>query len=238
MYRNRPRPIDEWRAPKGSKLAAVTTAIMTVVLLVGGIIAVWLLFGRDISKFYDSVFIIPDAQKRASDHILGKYGFDPDIISTDIPDSAEHIFMPSDKSDFAFVVMESEGVRFTCAVNYKDSEAPVGDTYQTEDIRAAVSAALDECEPWKVRLELSQKGSPDGKQLFYNAYFTGADWNLLSAERPLEIYVRYFDVPLYAERFAPLLKLEADIDIETYTEDENGRDILVSSVKISDGQIS
>lgn len=224
MYKNRPRPRlstkDEWRAPRGTTAAAVSTAIMTVVLLIGGVIAVWLLFGRDISKFYDSVFIIPGAQTRASDHILGKYGFDADIVSADIPDTADRIFMISDKSDFVFVNMQFEGKSFTVAVNYKDSEAPVCDTYQTEEIEAAVSAAIDECEPWKVRMELSQQSSPDTKQIFYNVYFTGANWQELHDERPLSVYVRYFSVEPVRSHFAPLEKLSARFSVEFYGEDD------------------
>lgn len=228
MYKNRPkprlRPKDEWRVPRGTTIAAVSTGIMTAVLLIGSVIAVWLLFGRDISKFYDSVFIIPEAQTRASGHILGKYGFDADIVSSDIPDDADMIFMLSDKSDFVYVSMEFEGKKFTAAVNYKDKEAPVCDTYQTEEIEAAVSAVIDDCEPWKVRLEVSQQKNekaPTGRELFYNVYFTGSNWQELHDERPLDIYVRYFSIEPVRKHFDPLAALYARFRIEFYDEDEN-----------------
>lgn len=238
MQKKRSNFNDDWRAPRGSGLARITTGIMAVILLAGGIIAVWLLFGRDISRAYDSVFTLPGAKERAAAHISEKYGFDAEIVNAEVPDDAETIFMPDNKSDYTLVTMQYDGKQFYAAVSRKDEAAPVCDNYQTDDIEAALSAAIDECEPWKVKMSAEQVTPLVGKYIFYNTYFTGANWQELHDERPLKIYVRYFDVPLTANRFEPLLKLGADLTIETYTEDESGSDKLVSTVTVSDGRIS
>lgn len=146
---------------------------------------------------------LAQAEKNAAAYIYDKYGFEAEMVSSEIEDEAD--LFSRWYTGYAFIEMEYSGRRFAVYIDGRTENTNGTDDYQCEEITAAVLESFEErtgtdCDSIFIQNEYIKLMSEH--HLLYNTYFDGSNLSEVISEEPFECVISYFGgktLPLITE---------------------------------------
>lgn len=146
---------------------------------------------------------LAQAEKNAAAYIYDKYGFEAEMVSSEIEDEAD--LFSRWYTGYAFIEMEYSGRRFAVYIDGRTENTNGTDDYQCEEITAAVLENFEkrtrtDCDSIFIQNEYIKLTSEH--HLLYNTYFDGSNLSEVISEEPFECVISYFGgktLPLITE---------------------------------------